>query len=145
MRKHFSLISQYLIGVFFGFGLIISGMTNPQKILNFLDLGGSWDPSLIFVMGGGVLVGLAGFYLTAKRTEVFFGGAMHLPTRRDITKPLVIGSFIFGVGWGIAGFCPGPAIVSIGSGQIKAAGFVVAMLIGMWVCDKFFAAHKKPA
>jgi len=124
---------------------MISGMTNPQKILNFLDLGGAWDPSLIFVMGGGVLVGLAGFYLATKRTEIFFGGALHLPTRRDITKPLVLGSFIFGVGWGIAGFCPGPAIVSIGSGQVKAVGFVIAMLIGMWVCDKYFSAHKQVA
>ena len=145
MRKHFTLISQYLIGVFFGFGLIISGMTNPQKILNFLDLAGSWDPSLLFVMGGAVLVGLAGFYLLTKRSQAFFGGALHVPTRRDISKPLVIGSIIFGVGWGIAGFCPGPAIVSIGSGQAKAVVFVIAMLAGMLICEHFFSAHKQSA
>jgi len=142
MRKHFSLISQYLIGVMFGFGLIISGMTNPQKILNFLDITGSWDPSLIFVMGGAVLVGLGGFYLVTKRSEAFFGGALHIPKRRDITMPLIIGSVMFGVGWGIAGFCPGPAIVSLGSGQIKALVFVLAMLAGMAICDRFFTGHK---
>ena len=87
MRKHFSLISQYLIGVLFGLGLLISGMTNPQKILNFLDLTGSWDPSLLFVMGGAVLVGLAGFYLLTKRGQAFFGGALHMSTRRDISQP----------------------------------------------------------
>ncbi len=143
MRKHFSLISQYLIGVLFGLGLLISGMTNPQKILNFLDLAGSWDPSLIFVIGGAVLVGLAGFYLLTKRSKAFFGGALHIPTRRDISKPLVIGGIIFGAGWGIAGFCPGPAIVSVGSGHAKAAVFVIAMLTGMWICEHFFSAHKK--
>ena len=142
MRKHFSLISQYLIGVMFGFGLIISGMTNPQKILNFLDITGSWDPSLIFVMGGAVLVGLGGFYLVTKRSEAFFGGALHIPKRRDITMPLIIGSVMFGVGWGIAGFCPGPAIISLGSGQIKALVFVLAMLAGMAICDRFFTGHK---
>lgn len=142
MRKHFSLISQYLIGVMFGFGLIISGMTNPQKILNFLDVTGSWDPSLIFVMGGAVLVGLGGFYLVTKRSEAFFGGALHIPKRRDITMPLIIGSVMFGAGWGIAGFCPGPAIVSLGSGQIKALVFVLAMLAGMAICDRFFTGHK---
>ena len=142
MRKHFSLISQYLIGVMFGFGLIISGMTNPQKILNFLDITGFWDPSLIFVMGGAVLVGLGGFYLVTKRSEAFFGGALHIPKRRDITMPLIIGSVMFGVGWGIAGFCPGPAIISLGSGQIKALVFVLAMLAGMAICDRFFTGHK---
>ena len=142
MRKHFSLISQYLIGVMFGFGLIISGMTNPQKILNFLDITGFWDPSLIFVMGGAVLVGLGGFYLVTKRSEAFFGGALHIPKRHDITMPLIIGSVMFGAGWGIAGFCPGPAIVSLGSGQIKALVFVLAMLAGMAICDRFFTGHK---
>lgn len=108
MRKHFSLVSQYLIGVIFGFGLLISGMANPQKILNFLDLAGSWDPSLIFVVGGAVLVGMAGFYLLAKRGKVFFGGILHIPTRRDVSKPLVIGSLIFGAGWGGGGILSRP-------------------------------------
>jgi uncharacterized membrane protein YedE/YeeE len=143
MKKHFGLLSQYLIGVLFGWGLIISGMSNPQKILGFLDLAGSWDPSLMFVMAGAVLVGLAGFYVVSKRTEAFFGGALHIPKRRDITKPLIIGSLIFGAGWGIAGFCPGPALVALGAGHVKALVFVIAMLLGMEICDRFFSAHRK--
>jgi len=142
MKKYFSLISQYAIGILFGWGLIISGMTNPMKIQNFLDLAGLWDPSLIFVMGGAVIVGLAGFYLAGKRSAAFFGGALQIPTRRDISKPLVIGSFIFGAGWGIAGFCPGPAIVALGAGHLKALVFVIAMLAGMHLCERFFTGHR---
>ena len=142
MKNHFSLLSQYAIGVLFGFGLIISGMSNPKKVLGFLDLAGMWDPSLIFVMFGAILVGLAGFYLVKRRSEAFFGGVFHIPTRRDISKALVVGSFIFGVGWGIAGICPGPAIVVLGTGHLKAFIFLIAMLVGMQICDRFFKAHK---
>ena len=146
MKKHFGLLSQYAIGVLFGWGLIISGMSNPQKILGFLDLAGNWDPSLMFVMLGAILVGLAGFYVVSKRTEAFFGGALHIPTRRDITKPLLIGSLIFGAGWGIAGFCPGPALVALGAGHLKAIVFVAAMLVGMEICERFFTGHRnKPS
>ena len=94
----FSNASEYLIGVLFGLGLMISGMTNPAKILAFLDLSGAWDPSLIFVMGGAVLVGLIAFYLAKNRTQSFLGGAMYMPTRRDIDRPLLIGSAMFGLG-----------------------------------------------
>jgi len=146
MKKHVGLFSQYFIGILFGWGLIISGMSNPQKILGFLDLFGSWDPSLIFVMLGAVLVGLAGFYVVSKRTQAFFGGALHIPARRDITKPLIIGSLIFGAGWGIAGFCPGPALVALGAGHLKALVFVAAMLAGMEICERFFTGHRgKPS
>ena len=96
----------------------------------------------MFVMLGAVLVGLAGFYVVSKRSEAFFGGALHIPTRRDITKPLVIGSLIFGAGWGIAGFCPGPALVALGAGHLKALVFVAAMLAGMEICERFFTAHR---
>jgi uncharacterized membrane protein YedE/YeeE len=137
----FSNASEYLIGVLFGLGLIISGMTNPAKILAFLDLAGTWDPSLIFVMGGSVLVGLIAFYLAKNRTQSFLGGAMQIPTRRDIDRPLIIGSALFGVGWGLAGFCPGPALVSLGSGELKALVFVVAMLGGMLLFE--FMGQKK--
>ena len=143
MKKHFGLLSQYAIGVLFGWGLIISGMSNPQKVLGFLDLTGLWDPSLMFVMLGAVMVGLGGFYVVSKRTEAFFGGALHIPSRRDITKPLIIGSLIFGAGWGIAGFCPGPALVALGAGHLKALVFVVAMLVGMEISERFFSVHKK--
>lgn len=145
MRRHFHLFSQYLIGVLFGLGLIISGMSNPQKILHFLDVAGHWDPSLIFVMGGAVIVGLVGFCLASKRTKPFFDGALQIPSRRDISRPLVIGSLIFGVGWGIAGFCPGPAIVALGAGHLKALVFVLAMLAGMAICNRFFTSHRHSA
>jgi len=146
MKQYFGLFSQYAIGVLFGWGLILSGMSNPQKILGFLDLAGNWDPSLAFVMMGAVLVGLAGFYIVSNRSQAFFGGALHIPTRRDITKPLLIGSLIFGAGWGIAGFCPGPALVALGAGHPKAFVFVAAMLAGMEICERFFTGHRsKPS
>ena len=110
-------------------------MTDPGKVLGFLDLAGAWDPSLAFVMGGGVLVGLVGFALAKKRTTSFLGSAMHLPTSRDIDRRLVLGSLTFGAGWGLAGFCPGPGIVAMGAGESKAALFVVAMIAGMWVFE----------
>ena len=127
--------SEFLIGLLFGWGLLISGMTDPGKVLGFLDLAGAWDPSLAFVMGGGVLVGLVGFALAKKRTTSFLGSAMHLPTSRDIDRRLVLGSLTFGAGWGLAGFCPGPGIVAMGAGESKATLFVVAMIAGMWAFE----------
>jgi uncharacterized membrane protein YedE/YeeE len=127
--------SEFLFGLLFGWGLLIPGMTDPGKVLGFLDLAGAWDPSLAFVMGGGVLVGLVGFALAKKRTTSFLGSAMHLPTSRDIDRRLVLGSLTFGAGWGLAGFCPGPGIVAMGAGESKAALFVVAMIAGMWVFE----------
>jgi uncharacterized membrane protein YedE/YeeE len=124
-------ISEFAIGLLFGWGLLISGMTDPGKVIGFLDLAGAWDPSLAFVMGGGVLVGLFGFTVAKKRTRSFLGSAMHLPTSRDIDRRLVLGSLTFGAGWGLAGFCPGPGIVAMGAGESKAALFVVAMIAGM--------------
>jgi uncharacterized protein len=124
-------ISEFVVGLVFGWGLLISGMTDPGKVIGFLDLAGAWDPSLAFVMGGGVLVGLFGFTVAKKRTSSFLGTAMHLPTSRDIDRRLVLGSLTFGAGWGLAGFCPGPGIVSMGASQPKAALFVVAMIAGM--------------
>lgn len=124
-------ISEFAIGLVFGLGLIISGMTDPGKVLGFLDLAGLWDPSLALVMGGAVLVGLFAFTLARKRSTSVLGGPMQLPTARQIDRRLVLGSLAFGVGWGIAGFCPGPAIVSLGAGESKAVVFVLAMLVGM--------------
>lgn len=124
-------ISEFLVGLIFGLGLILSGMTDPGKVLGFLDLFGAWDPSLALVMGGAVLVGVFAFALANKRTTSFLGGAMHLPNSSDLDKRLLLGSLLFGAGWGLAGFCPGPAIVSLGAGQPKAAAFVLAMLAGM--------------
>ncbi|MFM2239402.1 MAG: hypothetical protein RJA69_776 [Pseudomonadota bacterium] len=127
--------SEFVVGLLFGWGLLISGMTDPGKVIGFLDLAGAWDPSLAFVMGGGILVGLFGFAVAKKRTSSFLGTAMHLPTLRDIDRRLVLGSLTFGAGWGLAGFCPGPGIVAMGAGESKAALFVVAMVAGMWVYE----------
>lgn len=128
-------ISEFLVGLVFGLGLIVSGMTDPGKVLGFLDLTGWWDPSLAFVMGGAIAVGIFGFVAAKKRTTSFLGGAMQLPTSRDIDKRLIVGSLLFGAGWGVAGFCPGPAIVSVGAGEPKAIVFVLAMLVGMWLFE----------
>jgi uncharacterized protein len=128
-------ITEFLVGLLFGTGLILSGMTDPGKVLGFLDLAGSWDPSLALVMGGAILVAIFAFAVARKRTTSFLGGTMHLPTARDIDKRLLIGGLVFGAGWGLAGFCPGPAIVSLGAGQPKAAAFVLAMLAGMLVYE----------
>ena len=128
-------ISEFLVGLVFGLGLIVSGMTDPSKVLGFLDLAGLWDPSLAFVMGGAIAVGEFALAVARKRTTSFLGGGMHLPTSSDIDRRLVIGSLVFGAGWGLAGFCPGPAIVSAGAGQPKAIVFVVAMLVGMWLFE----------
>jgi len=124
-------LSAFATGLIFGIGLIISGMTDPSKIIGFLDLTGSWDPSLAFVMGGAVAVGYIAFSLARRRQTAFLGGAIQLPTGRQIDRRLVFGSLAFGIGWGLAGYCPGPAVVSIGMGQEKAIVFAVAMVAGM--------------
>lgn len=124
-------LTEFLVGLIFGLGLILSGMTDPSKVLGFLDLFGTWDPSLAFVMGGAIAVGLFAFAIAKKRTQSFLGGAMHLPKATQIDKRLVVGSLVFGAGWGLAGFCPGPALVTMASGEMKALVFVAAMLAGM--------------
>jgi len=126
-------ITEFFVGLLFGLGLLLSGMTDPSKVLGFLDLFGNWDPSLAFVMGGAIAVGFFAFALAKRRTTNFLGGAMHLPRSGDIDKRLVLGGLTFGAGWGLAGFCPGPGIVSMASGEVKAAVFVAAMVAGMAV------------
>ena len=128
-------VSEFVVGLLFGLGLILAGMTDPSKVIGFLDLAGAWDPSLAFVMGGAILVGVFAFTAARRRTTNFFGGAMQLPTTRDIDLRLIGGSVLFGAGWGLAGFCPGPAIVSVGAGQPKAIVFTLAMLLGMVVFE----------
>ena len=106
-------------------------MTDPAKIIGFLDVFGTWDPSLAFVMMGAIAVGFVAFAIAKKRTTTILGGALRLPTASHIDKRLIIGSTVFGIGWGLAGFCPGPALVSMASGQIQALWFVSAMVVGM--------------
>ena len=127
------VLSALLSGLVFGLGLIVSGMANPAKVLGFLDLAGAWDPSLAFVMGGAILVGFFAFLIAKKRTRSFIGAEMKLPTASAIDKRLLTGSALFGAGWGVAGFCPGPGLVALGMGEPKALVFVAAMLVGMVV------------
>lgn len=126
-----ALFYAWLAGLIFGFGLLISGMTNPAKVIGFLDLAGHWDPSLAFVMAGAIAVAAVGFKFARTRTRSLLGLPMNLPTARHIDRRLVVGSLLFGIGWGLAGVCPGPALVLLGSGIGKGAVFVIAMLVGM--------------
>ncbi len=124
-----------LAGLVFGLGLLISGMANPDKVLGFLDLAGPWDPSLALVMVGAIMVGVVGVAVARRRTLSFLGVSISLPTNTRIDKRLVFGSLTFGVGWGLAGFCPGPGLVALGAGELKALVFVVAMVAGMAVFE----------
>ncbi len=135
---------EFLVGLLFGIGLIISGMTDPGKVIGFLDIFGNWDPSLALVMGGAILVGVFAFGIAGKRNTTLLGGALKLPQSTLIDRRLVLGSLMFGAGWGLAGFCPGPAVVSLGAGQPKAAVFVAAMLAGMFIYE-FFQRQTPPA
>ena len=125
------IFTALLAGLIFGLGLILSGMANPAKVLGFLDLAGAWDPSLMFVMGGAIGVAFVGFAAAARRKVTPTGEPINLPTARQIDRPLVIGALLFGIGWGITGFCPGPALVGAGMLEPKALLFVLAMLAGM--------------
>ena len=136
MRNLIALAS----GLVFGLGLIAGGMTDPAKVKGFLDLFGAWDPSLALVMGGAIAVGVFGFAAARRRSLSWTGEPMELPTQRAIDGRLVGGGVLFGIGWGIAGFCPGPAVVALGGGLGPAAIFVVAMLAGMWLHDRFLGS-----
>ncbi len=125
------LIAALLSGLVFGIGLLVSGMANPAKVLGFLDLAGRWDPSLALVMAGAVAVGVVAFFVAGRRKRSYLGAPMLIPSIRAVDIRCVIGSLVFGVGWGIAGFCPGPALVSLGAGRAKAWVFVAAMVGGM--------------
>lgn len=124
-------------GLVFGVGLLVSGMANPAKVLGFLDLGGRWDPSLALVMAGAIAVGLAAFTLAKRRQTSWLGLPMQIPGATHIDRRLVIGSVLFGVGWGLAGICPGPALVLVGTGAANGKGliFAAAMLAGMGVFE----------
>jgi uncharacterized membrane protein YedE/YeeE len=126
------VIVAFFAGILFAIGLALAGMTQPQKVVAFLDFTGAWDPSLAFVMGGAVVVYTVAFRLImAKRPKPVFEPVFSVPQRKDITVPLIIGSVLFGAGWGLAGFCPAPAITALSSGSLHAVMFVVAMLAGM--------------
>jgi uncharacterized protein len=126
-------------GTIFGFGLSLSGMLDPARVQGFLDVFGAWDPSLMFVLGGAVLVAMAGMMLVRKIAKPVLAETFDLPTKTRIDTPLVLGSAIFGIGWGLGGFCPGPAIASLPMGYGTVAIFIVAMVVGMLLHDRFVA------
>jgi len=126
-----NLLFSWLAGLIFGLGLLVAGMANPGKVLGFLDIAGVWDPSLAFVMLGGIAVASVGFFFAGKRTRTFLDLPLQIPTARHIDRRLIMGSLLFGIGWGVAGICPGPALVLVGAGLLKGAVFVAAMLVGM--------------
>ena len=136
----------FVAGLVFGFGLLISGITNPAKVIGFLDLAGQWDPSLALVMAGAIAVGVVAFALVKRRQTTYLGLPMSLPLATHIDRRLVIGSVMFGVGWGLAGICPGPALVLLGAGAAKGLIFVAAMLAGMglfeWI-ERKRAKHER--
>ena len=125
------LLSLYLIGLVFGAGISVSGMANPAKVLNFFDIAGSWDPSLIFVMGGALITTFIGYRLVFRRPAPLMETKFVVPTSRVIDGKLVGGSAVFGIGWGIAGFCPGGALPALGTGRWEVFAFAAALLAGM--------------
>jgi uncharacterized protein len=118
-------------GLIFGLGLAVSGMMNPSKVIGFLDVAGDWDPTLIFVMGGALLVTIPAYRVILARRRPVLAGGFSLPTKKNLDRPLIVGSALFGVGWGLVGFCPGPAVAAIGTGLPAVLGFVAAMVAGM--------------
>jgi uncharacterized membrane protein YedE/YeeE len=126
-----NLLFAWLAGLIFGLGLLVAGMANPAKVLGFLDLAGHWDPSLAFVMLGGIAVASVGFFLAGRRARTWLGLPVQIPTARQIDRRLIGGSLLFGIGWGLAGICPGPGLVLVGAGKVKGMVFVIAMLAGM--------------
>ena len=127
----------FLAGALFAVGLVVGGMTQPAKVIGFLDFFGNWDPSLAFVMGGAVLVNVIVYRLTTKRERPVLEHRFHIPSRKDINWQLVGGGALFGIGWGLAGYCPGPAIASIGTKALPVAGFVIGMAGGMYLHTLF--------
>jgi uncharacterized membrane protein YedE/YeeE len=137
------LIFVYLIGVIFGTGIVLSGMANPAKVINFFDVAGSWDPSLAFVMGGALVVTFVGYRIVFGRERPIFEGRFVLPTARNLDARLIGGSAVFGVGWGIAGFCPGGALPALGTGRIEVIVFVMALIGGIFAA-KFLQNLSRP-
>lgn len=146
-KTYYASAAASFAGLIFGSGLILAGMVNPAKILAFLDLTGQWDPSLTLVMAGAIAVGFIAFTIAKKRPRSLLGLTIHLPASNLINRRLILGSLTFGVGWGLAGICPGPAIVLLGTGNLKGAIFFFAMLAGMaifeWLENRF-SPSKQP-
>jgi uncharacterized membrane protein YedE/YeeE len=132
-----SFLVNLALGLLFGIGLVVSGMSDPAKVLNFLDVTGTWDPSLAFVMGGAVITAFVGYRLVLKRSKPLAAAAFQLPAKTEIDWPLLLGSAIFGVGWGLGGFCPGPALTATTLGAAGTYAFLPMMFVGMWLARAF--------
>ncbi|WP_312077690.1 DUF6691 family protein [Leclercia sp.] len=130
------VIMAFLCGLIFGAGLLISGLANPEKVLGFLDLSQAWDPSLAFVMIGAIAVGIIGFALVKGRKTAFCGVPILLPENNTVDRTLVVGAILFGLGWELAGICPGPSLILLGAGIGKGLLFVLSMLAGMWIVTR---------
>lgn len=122
-----------LLGLLFGIGLVVSGMSDPAKVLNFLDLFGTWDPSLAFVMGGAIVTAFVGYRIVFRRPRPLASASFHVPTNTSIDRKVLVGPAIFGIGWGLGGFCPGPALTAVSMGAAGTYAFVVMMFLGMWL------------
>jgi hypothetical protein len=138
-----SLLAAFIIGLIFSVGLGIGGMTQPDKIIGFLNITGDWDPALLFVMGGALAVSVVTFRFILKRPTPLLGTKFYLPGKTDIDAPLLAGSALFGIGWGVGGYCPGPALVSLVSGNLPVLIFVAAMGAGMWLQSMYASIARK--
>lgn len=132
-RKHARPLAALVAGLLFGAGLVIGGMTSPSKVIGFLDLFGRWNSTLVFVMAGAVAVHTLGYRLIVRRPAPLFAERFALPTRRELDPKLLLGAALFGLGWGLSGFCPGPGVVALASGQLGVWVFVLSMLGGIWI------------
>jgi uncharacterized protein len=131
------IAAAFAVGIIFAFGLAVSEMINPARVIGFLDVAGSWDPTLLLVMAGALAVTLPIFPLILRRSKPFLAAQFSLPTKTQVDLPLLFGAAIFGAGWGLAGFCPGPALAAMASGAPGVILFVIAMLLGQWLAARF--------
>jgi uncharacterized membrane protein YedE/YeeE len=131
----------YAAGLLFGLGLAISGMTDPARVLGFLDIAGEWDPTLAFVLGGAVITTFIGYRLVLRRSSPFFGDKFHLPTKRELDSRLLGGAALFGIGWGLSGYCPGPAIASVAGLTTPLVAMLVSMIGGWWLAKRYSGSH----
>ncbi|WP_287124818.1 DUF6691 family protein [Chromohalobacter sp.] len=134
-------LAGYLAGLLFGLGLAISGMTDPARVIGFLDVAGDWDPTLIFVLGGAVVTTFIGYRLVWRRQTPVFESRFQLPTRRDLDTRLLGGAALFGIGWGLSGYCPGPAVASLPGLSWPLAAFVVTLIAGWWLSRRMNPGH----
>lgn len=137
------LLVSFVSGLLFGLGLILSGMTDPRNIVDFLDVSGAWNPRLLFVMAGAVFVSFFAFRYAGRRSRSMLDEPMQIPTNRKLDMRLVVGATLFGIGWGLAGYCPGPALASVATGLMQPLIFVLAMLVGM-ACFEVLEQRRKP-